>query len=146
LFEEALRLEPTMLSSWFQLTYIDLERGAVATAAERVAVMRALFEDGVSPTRLGQIGNILGRLGQGDEARAVLAALRKRSETEFVPRTALGLALIGLGDTEHALDELERGCDQRDTFLVWLKILPIFDPLRGHPRFERLVQRMHFPD
>jgi len=146
LFEEALRLEPTMLSSWFQLTYIDLERGAVATAAERVASMRALFGDRVSPTRLGQIGNILGRLGQGDEARSVLAALRERSETEFVPRTALGLVLIGLGDTEHALDELERGCDQRDTFLVWLKILPIFDPLRGHPRFERLVHRMHFAD
>jgi serine/threonine-protein kinase len=145
LFEEALRLEPTMLSSWFNLAYIELRRGAGMSAAERVEAMRAIVGDRGSPTRLGQIGNILARLGRPDEARSVLEVLRKRGETEFVPHTALGLVHIGLGDTKQALDELERGYGQRDTFLVWLKTLPIFDPLRGHPRFDRLVQRMHFP-
>jgi serine/threonine-protein kinase len=108
--------------------------------------MRALVGPQVSPTRLAQIGHLYGRLGQRDEARAVLDVLRKRSETEFVPRSALGLVLIALGDTEHALDELERGYGQRDTCLVWLKVHPMFDPLRGDPRFERLVRRMHFPE
>jgi TolB-like protein/Flp pilus assembly protein TadD len=145
-YEEALRLEPTMLSARWQLAYIDLQRGAAASGTEAMSAMRVLVGDQASPTRLAQVGHMFGRLGQHDEARSVLEVLRKRSETEFVPRSALGLVLIGLGDKERALDELDRGYGQRDTFLVWLKVHPMFDPLRGHPRFERLVQRMHFPE
>jgi TolB-like protein/Flp pilus assembly protein TadD len=145
-YNEALRLEPSMLSARWQLSYIDLQRGAAASGTERIAAMRALVGDRASPTRLAQVGHMFGRFGQRNEARAVLEALHKRIDTEFVPRTALGLVLIGLGDTEQALDELERGYEQRDTFLVWLKVHPMFDPLRGHSRFDRLVQRMHFPE
>lgn len=145
-YEAALRLEPSMLSARWQQAYVDLQSGAIGTGTARIEAMHALAGDQVSPTRLGQIGHMFGRFGQRDAARSVLEVLRKRSETEFVPRSALGLVLAGLGEEEQALDELERGYSQQDTFLVWLKVLPMFDPLRGHPRFDRLVEQMQFPD
>lgn len=44
-----------------------------------------------------------------------------------------------------ALDALERAHEVRDPYLVLLHVSPWFDPLRGHPRFRRLHDRLGFP-
>jgi len=41
---------------------------------------------------------------------------------------------------------LERGFEDRDgSNLGWIKVDPLLDQLRGHPRFEALVQRVVAP-
>ena len=44
------------------------------------------------------------------------------------------------GGQEKAIDELERAYRERaDLGIVGIKVEPLLDPLRGHPRFERLL-------
>jgi hypothetical protein len=49
-----------------------------------------------------------------------------------------------VGDVDAALEWLERAVGQRDIGLLWLKVHPTFGPLRGDPRFQRLLARVGF--
>jgi Tetratricopeptide repeat len=59
----------------------------------------------------------------------------------------MGIARFYLrsGDYEQALDWLERGYEARDPNLPSISTHPDVDPLRGHPRFQALLQRMKLP-
>lgn len=82
-----------------------------------------------------------------------LAGRRKEAEKAFfeVERLALrGLPFCSqvagiraaMGDREAALRYLEMAFSGHEGALVWLKIDPRFDSLRGEPRFTELLQRM----
>ncbi len=47
-----------------------------------------------------------------------------------------------LGRPDTALDWLERAYEEREPWLVFLRVDPRFEPLAGHPRFESLADRL----
>jgi tetratricopeptide (TPR) repeat protein len=83
--------------------------------------------------------------GRRDEAHAELAALEALPATVTVPPYALAGAHAVLGDVDGAIALLERGLVERDRGMVWLRVNPRFDALRGDPRYHSLVERMKFP-
>lgn len=85
------------------------------------------------------------RAGRRADALRLLNELKKRAEKQYVPASALASVFIGLGEKEQALQLLEKAYEDRDVFLVWLKVNWIYDPLRGDPRFRELLRRMNFP-
>src|SRR6185369_4914442 len=88
------------------------------------------------------LANALVVAGRTDEARAMLAELSRRREERYVSPWALASIHAGLGEGDEALHWLERAFDERDSSLVWLKVHPRFDQLRGEPRFEALLARL----
>lgn len=80
--------------------------------------------------------------GQRDEAFELLDQLRELSN-EKLPCIPLALVHAGLGDKEKAFEFLEEGYTQRDSNLLYLKCEPLFDPLRGDPRFQDLLKRLN---
>ena len=67
-----------------------------------------------------------------------------KSQWERGENVAWELAVIhvALGETELALDWLERSVDLRDPFMISLKINPRFDSIRTHPRYIALLEKM----
>jgi serine/threonine-protein kinase len=57
----------------------------------------------------------------------------------------LAVAHTGLGESTAAIEWLERAYAERDWLVCVLKTDPIFDPLRGDPRFQDLLRRINFP-
>jgi hypothetical protein len=47
-----------------------------------------------------------------------------------------------MNEVDTALDWLERAHVQHDQTLVWIKVHPRLDPLRGHPRYQALLKKM----
>jgi serine/threonine-protein kinase len=72
----------------------------------------------------------------------VLAELERRDRAGYVPATTLATVRNALGDTEGALDLLERGYQQRDIRMSFLKVDKRWDNLRTLPRFKALMHRM----
>ena len=69
--------------------------------------------------------------------------MTEEGKTHHVAPYAWALLYLGLGDKNRALDELEKAYERGDTnYLFVLKVDPLFNELRGQPRFEALVQKV----
>ena len=90
---------------------------------------------------LGIKAYALAQRGRTSEATAILEACEIASTVRYVPPQPVALMLLGLGRHEAALSMLERALSVGDVNLHYLTQDPKFDPLRGHPRFEALLER-----
>jgi len=97
------------------------------------------------PFSLAMLGQAYARKGQAEEARKVLARLREQAKSQYVSPYALAVVLTAIGDKPHAIDELEHGYDEAGFYISLIKVDPLFDDLRGDPRFEALVQKIVAP-
>ena len=100
------------------------------------------FESNNDPFSLAMLGQACARQGKTDEARKVLARLREQAKSQYISPYAFAVVLTALGDKAHAIDELEHGYDDTGFYISLIKVDPLFDPLRGDPRFEALVQKI----
>jgi adenylate cyclase len=70
----------------------------------------------------------------------------KRARGEYVPAAHYVFAHIKRGNLEDALASLPKMAEEPNWFALQLNVNPILDPLRGDPRFERLVQKVFSPN
>jgi Flp pilus assembly protein TadD len=84
----------------------------------------------------------LAKWGKLSEAREVLNELLKLSTETYVPPYNIAVAYNAMGETEKALDYVEKGFSDRDVRMVFLKVEPQWDSLRSEPRFVDLIKQM----
>ncbi len=94
---------------------------------------------------MASLGHIYGLIGREKEAREILNELSTRAGQENISAYQLALVHIGLGETEPAMEALQRADREHSTLLNYVKMDPRFDRLRGNPQFQDLLQRMNFP-
>ena len=84
--------------------------------------------------------------GMRAEAEAVVDRLARVSRESYFSPYFLAEVHLALGNTEAALDWLDKAYAGRDYFLRWLRIDPRLDALRSHPRFQSLERRLDYPE
>jgi serine/threonine-protein kinase len=109
--------------------------------AERV-VREAISLRGAGPYAIATLGYVLGRKGDQEGALALAADLEKRAASGYVSPVAFATLYLGLGDVEQALHWTERAREERRGWVTYLRVNPIFDPIREQPRFNALIESM----
>src|SRR5207244_10110348 len=95
------------------------------------------------PIVLAMLAQGYAKTDQQEKACDLLSQLELLAAHRHVGPFTFALIHLGLGDKEKAIDELERAYRERaDPGIVGIKVEPLVDPLRGHPRFERLVAKV----
>ncbi len=74
-----------------------------------------------------------------------LAELREMSKRQYVSPFLFVVVYLGLGDKDQTFAWLEKTYQDRSSFLIWLKVEPLFDSLRDDPRFQDLLRRGGLP-
>jgi len=113
--------------------------------AEAIASARRATE--LSPAQTVSIafeGFALARSGDRVNAQSNLDKLLKLSTERFVPASHIAIIYSGLGEREKALEWLEKGFEQRDPKMAFLKVEPKWADLRSEPRFIDLMRKMNF--
>jgi tetratricopeptide (TPR) repeat protein len=114
--------------------------------SESRALLDTMLQAGVERRRvLGLLGYIHAQQGRRDSALLMLRQLDVMGQRENV-WDAVAMIHMGLGDHERALDALELAAVRRQSgLLVLLNVSPVMDPLRSHPRFARIREKLKLP-
>ena len=128
----------------FVAAHTDLGRAATQLQRfdEAIAEFRIAADlQGIDPDHAPGLGYAYAAAGRRDDALRVIGELEARRAERPISSHAIAAIHLALGDEATALDTLERAYRERDRALVWLKVHPRLDLLRGHPRFAALVRR-----
>ena len=79
---------------------------------------------------------------QEGEARKILDQLKERSQQTYVQPMWIAVIHLGLGEKDQAFDWMQKAYEDRSAWLVYLKVDPLFDPVRGDARFADLLRRV----
>ena len=124
--------------------------------ASSAYIEKGMFEEAVAKARnasnlptaqtlsIAYVSYALAKLGRRDEAQIGLNKLLKMSKERFVPPYHIALIYNGLGEKDETFAWLERGFQQRDPKMTFLKVEPKWNNLRSEPRFIDLMRRMKF--
>ncbi len=105
-------------------------------------LQRAASDSSQSPGVIGALVRAYAQAGRRADALRLLNELKRRQQTGYVPAAAFVDAYLGLGERDQALAWFERAYQEQDGFLQWLKVQPLFDPVRDDPRFKDLLHRV----
>jgi TolB-like protein/Flp pilus assembly protein TadD len=84
--------------------------------------------------------------GDKDAAVRMLAELQEASRNREIPGAQRAVLYTSLGNRTEAIRCLEQSVADHDTQdVAWIKVYPTWDPLRGDPSFEALVQKVVGP-
>ena len=133
-----LKLDP---NSFPARRYLGLAYQAKGMYAQAISE----FERGVkisgSPLMLALLGHAYAASGKTADARRVLTDLHDLETRRYVSPYTVAAIHTGLGDKDQAFKWLERAFEERDVWLMNLKVDPVFAKLRSDKRFQDLLTR-----
>ncbi|GAC1396043.1 MAG: hypothetical protein NVSMB56_10510 [Pyrinomonadaceae bacterium] len=94
---------------------------------------------------MGLLGHSYAASGKRSDALKILNELKEMSKHSYVSPYDLAILYIGLGDKDQAIEQLNKAYEERAGWIIYLRVEPLFDPLRSDPRFSDLVRRIGFP-
>lgn len=136
---KTLELFSDSLQAWYAvgLSHIALGQRQEAVVALEKAV--SLSREAVA---LGYLGTAYALVGRCEDTRALLNELHALRAHRFVPLKPFIILHLALGEIEPALAAIEEAYNARDPIVFALGVTPPFAALRGHPRFEAVLERL----
>lgn len=139
--ERVIHADPNAVIGHYYLGCAHWQEGSREKAIEQMQQANALYK---LPNIDGHLGYCFAQMGREDEARQLLAELDRDAKGKYGYSIPTGRAMIhvGLGNIGAALDLLERGLEERDHYLVFVGVDPIFQPIHSEPRFRAILEKI----
>jgi tetratricopeptide (TPR) repeat protein len=139
----AVALDPGDADAHYLLALVAAARGDYALAEAHLA--RVPLPASASPRVRVELGRVEALAGRPDVARQILEELRQTAKSGFVPSYEQAVLWVAMGDAGRALVLLDEAAADRDADLVYLRVDPRLERLRGDRRFTRVVRRLGLP-
>ena len=137
-YKKSLEIEPGFAIAHEGLAYAYSQKSMLAEALAEAD--QAVQQSKGRVFTLTASGYVKAVFGRREEALEVLRDLNNRSSEIYVPQYDRAILYTGLGDKDQAVKHLEQAYDERGV-PTWLKVEPIFDPLRSDCRFLSILRK-----
>lgn len=94
-----------------------------------------------SPLMLALLGHAHAVAGNTSEARKILNELSELRTRRYVASSTVAAIHAGLGEKDEAFKWLEKAYEERDVWLMNLKVDPVFSNIKSDARFQDLLTR-----
>jgi len=138
--KEALELDPS-----YAIALVNIGRAYNLLGMHqqaREAFQRILAAAPEDPAILSLLGHEYAVSGDLPKAMKILTQLQQISAKKYVPAVYFAVIYTGLNRKDDAFYWLDKAFEERCEYLVYLRSEPLADPLRGDPRFPRLLARL----
>ncbi len=98
-----------------------------------------------TPLMLSALAHAYACAGNKPEAEKILSQMRAEAKSQYLSPYYFAVVYAGLGDSETAMNWLEKAFVDRSNGLVFLQVEPELDSLRSNPRFVALERKLNFP-
>ncbi len=140
---KSLEMFPNLFIPHMALGSALIEKGDASAGVEELEKARAID---ANPVVLGNLGYAYAKSGRKDEARKLIAELKEKAKERYVPPFWIAAIYVGLDEKHEAFAWLEKAYQDREWWLVWIKMDPKMDSLRSDARFIDLMRRVGFPN
>jgi len=84
--------------------------------------------------------------GRKEEARSILKELQanKNGRGRYIASPMIARIYVALGEIDEAFEWFKKGVEERSYWNVFLKMDPVYDPIRDDPRFHELLEDVGF--
>lgn len=137
--KKILELDP---NSFPARRYLGLAYEAKGMYAEAIAEFQTGVKLSGSPLMLALLGHAYAVSGKRAEALKVLADLEQLQGQRYVSPYTVAAIYTGLNDRDQAFKWLETAVEERDIWLMNLKVDPVFANLRNERRFTDILARI----
>jgi TolB-like protein/Tfp pilus assembly protein PilF len=139
-FRSALAVRPDSTDDLWRLGFALMFNRQPQEAVS--VVEKSVSLSGRSPGAVAVLVSAYANAGRRSDALRLLEELQTRNQIGYVPPGAFVIAYLGLDDREQVFAWLEQAYKEQSNILQYLKVHPIFDPVRNDPRFPDLVRRV----
>ncbi len=137
---KTLEMDPNFAPAHFFLGMTYVQKAMFEEAFEEFQKAKVLFGD--STLTNAALWHAYARRGKTDEVQKVLDELAKISQQIYVPLYYVAAVYADAGDKERAFHWLGKCFEEREMWLAFLKVDPIWSDLRTDPRFNELLKKI----
>lgn len=138
-YQKTLELDPNFSVARAKLAWAYEQKSMYEEATAELQQAVNLSRD---RTWVASLGYTYAVSGKREETQKVVNKLKELSEQQHVPPYDIALIYAGLGDKDRAFEWLTRACEERSSWLVWLRVDPRFDSLHVDQRFTDLLRHV----
>lgn len=116
------------------------QKGMFAEATSALERAAALSDD--MPSALASLGHVLARSGDRQRAIGTRERLIELRRHRYISPRSIAIIHAGLDEPDEAIAWLNRACDERSDWMIFLNVDPVFDTLRRDSRFDLIARRV----
>jgi tetratricopeptide (TPR) repeat protein len=140
-YNKALELDPSLPGLHTGIAFVYVQHGRFDEAISELQKLQQIVGP-KSPYGIGDLAYVYARAGRKAEAIAILNRLLEFSKQGYAVAVQIATVYTSLGDHNKAFEWLEKGYDEKNTALGYLKIDPAWRPLHSDPRYAALLKKI----
>jgi DNA-binding winged helix-turn-helix (wHTH) protein/TolB-like protein/Tfp pilus assembly protein PilF len=137
-YQKTLEMEPNFIRAYLRLALTYMRLGNPSEAGAMLESAKALAGGKEEP--LAWFAHVYAASGRRAEALRALSQLNLQAEQDYVPAYVFAVIYAALGELDEAFVWLNKACEDRSGWMIFIAVDPVFEALQSDMRFTHLLR------